>query len=188
MRLPEGLLEEVASRYTCLKNAGRDRKYGLSPFREEKHPSFYIYPDGYYHDFGNQFHGDAVDLVMRMENLSFPDALAFLEREFGITIKPFGKGKTQPKRNCRVSSKEIGWTPEHRRWMLEDRKKMLQREDIWVPYMLQLFDQQALSAWGICDRTYQTWHWTDWMTEEWMRIYKREWEEIKNAERELRNQ
>lgn len=185
MRLAEELLERVALRYTCLKNAGRDRKCGLSPFRQEKHPSFYVYPDGYYHDFGNGFHGDAIDLVMRMENLSFPDALAFLEREFGVTIprddgKTFRKGKTQPK--------QTGWTPEHRRWMLEDRKRMLHREDLWVLYMLQLFDRQALSAWGICDRTYQTWHWADWMLEEWFRILKREEEEIKNAERELRNE
>ena len=72
--------------------------------------------------------------------------------------------------------------------MLEDRKRMLHREDLWVLYMLQLFDQQALSAWGICDKTYLTWHWIDWMLEEWFRILKRKEEEIRNAERKLRDQ
>jgi len=184
MNIQKELLEQVASRYTHLRNGSGGKKYGLSPFREEKHPSFYIYPDGHYHDFGDGSHGDAIDLVMRMENLSFTDALSFLEREHGVRISR----KRLPRRNkksdfsYRKVMERIGWTP-------QDRLEALKREDRLVLDNLKRFDQQALSAWGICDRTYLILHFTCWLTDEWLQVYKEEREEIENDRKEwLRNE
>jgi len=183
MNIPEELLEKVTSRYTHLRNGSGGKKYGLSPFRSERKPSFYIYPDGHYHDFGDGSHGDAIDLVMRMEGLSFPDAIAFLEREYGVRLprKRLPRRKQKPKLSYRKIMEKIGWTP-------QDRLEALKREDKLVLDNLKRFDQQALSAWGICDKTYSLWHFTSWLTDEWFRIHKKEEEEIKNAERELRNE
>ena len=97
MNLPNDLLEKVASRYTHLRGNSK-RKCGLSPFRSEKHSSFVTFPDGYYHDFGNGFHGDAIDLVMRMENLTFPEAVSFIEREYGIELSNYKRRRDYGKR------------------------------------------------------------------------------------------
>jgi len=188
MNIPKELLEQVASRYTHLRNGSGGKKYGLSPFREEKHPSFYIYPDGHYHDFGDGSHGDAIDLVMRMEHLSFTDALSFLEREYGVKIpwndskKTVPKKKIKPKWSYRDTLERIGWLP-------QDRLTALNREDRLILDGLRKLDQQALSAWGICDKTYSLWHFTGWLTDEWLQIYKEKLEEIENDRKEwLRNE
>lgn len=49
--------------------------YGLCPFHNERTPSFSVVPDkGFYHCHGCGAHGDALDWIMRTENLSLPEA------------------------------------------------------------------------------------------------------------------
>ena len=38
-----------------------DKYKGSCPFHSENNPSFYVFPDGHYHCFGCQAHGDAID-------------------------------------------------------------------------------------------------------------------------------
>lgn len=66
------------------------RKYGgydmyCSPFRRDSSPSFKVFKDeNRWYDFGEETHGRAVDLVMRVENCSFPQAMRYIE-EMGLS-------------------------------------------------------------------------------------------------------
>lgn len=77
----------LISQYVTLKNAGKHFK-GLCPFHNEKTPSFIVHPDrGFYKCFGCGEGGGAVQFLMKMENLSFPEAVKILADRAGITIE-----------------------------------------------------------------------------------------------------
>ena len=70
-------LRKVGGRYT-----------GLCPFHEEKTPSFSVSPDrGTYHCFGCGVGGDTIDFVMRVEHVSFAEAVERLAQRAGIEIR-----------------------------------------------------------------------------------------------------
>ncbi len=77
---------EVVGQYVKLVKAGRNYK-GLSPFRKEKTPSFYVSPDkGMYYDFSSGQGGDVFSFVQAMEGLDFKGALALLAERVGVTL------------------------------------------------------------------------------------------------------
>lgn len=77
----------LISQYVTLKNAGKHFK-GLCPFHNEKTPSFIVHPDrGFYKCFGCGEGGGAVQFLMKIENLSFPEAVKVLADRAGITIE-----------------------------------------------------------------------------------------------------
>lgn len=56
-----------------------------SPFRRDSSPSFKVFKEeNRWYDFGEGTHGRAVDLVMRIENCSFPEAMRRIG-EMGLT-------------------------------------------------------------------------------------------------------
>lgn len=62
-----------------LINTKRIRRMWCCPFHEEDSPSFHIYPNNGWHCFGCQAHGsNAVDFVMKKQNLSFVESVKFL--------------------------------------------------------------------------------------------------------------
>jgi DNA primase len=80
-------LVDVVSPYVNLKRAGRSWK-GLSPFTQEKTPSFYVHPDrGFYKCFSTGEGGDCFTFVMKQENLEFIEAVEFLAKRFNITLE-----------------------------------------------------------------------------------------------------
>ena len=80
-------LVDVVSPYVQLKRAGRSWK-GLSPFTQEKTPSFYVHPDrGFFKCFSTGEGGDLFSFVMKMENLEFIEAVEFLARKFNINLE-----------------------------------------------------------------------------------------------------
>ena len=85
-------LVEVVGDHVKLKKRGR--KYeGLCPFHEEKTPSFSIDPDkGLYYCFGCHQGGDAINFIMQLERLSFPEAVERLARQFGVHLPPASPG------------------------------------------------------------------------------------------------
>lgn len=95
MTIPPRFLDEIRSRVTLsslvgkkvkLTRAGREFK-ACCPFHHEKSPSFYVNDDKqFYHCFGCQAHGDAVEFVMRHDNLSFVDAVEVLAAEAGLQM------------------------------------------------------------------------------------------------------
>lgn len=63
------------------KDVGGGRKKTLCPFHEEKDGSFVIYPDNSFYCFGcGAFGGNAIDFVMKKNNLNFIKAINFLRR------------------------------------------------------------------------------------------------------------
>src|SRR3954451_4417132 len=79
-------LVELVGQYVALKKAGRYFK-ALCPFHSEKTPSFVVWPDsGHWHCFGCGEGGDAFTFLMKVENLTFPEALRRLADRIGIVI------------------------------------------------------------------------------------------------------
>jgi DNA primase len=80
-------LVDVVAPYVQLKRAGRSWK-GLSPFTQEKTPSFYVHPDrGFYKCFSTGEGGDCFTFIMKQENLEFYEAIEFLAKKFNITLE-----------------------------------------------------------------------------------------------------
>jgi len=77
---------EIVGDEVKLRRAGR-RWQGLCPFHDEKTPSFSVNPErGLYYCFGCHAGGDVIDFVMRLESLSFPEAVERLARRFGVHL------------------------------------------------------------------------------------------------------
>ena len=78
---------ELVSSYLPLKRSGANH-LGLCPFHSEKTPSFNVNaPRQIFHCFGCGGGGDAFSFVMRMEGLSFPEALRRLAERAGVEIE-----------------------------------------------------------------------------------------------------
>jgi DNA primase len=85
-RLP---VSQVVARKVALKKAGREWK-GLSPFKVEKTPSFYVNDQkGFYHCFASGEHGDIFKFLMKTEGLTFPEAVQRLAEEAGVPMPRF---------------------------------------------------------------------------------------------------
>lgn len=86
-------IEDVVGEYVQLKPAGYDSLKGLSPFKDEKTPSFHVRPQkGYYHCFSTGKGGDVFTFLMEMEGLSFPEAVEACAQRIGYTINYQGGG------------------------------------------------------------------------------------------------
>jgi len=82
-------IEDVIGEYVQLKRAGRNWK-GLSPFGNEKTPSFVVSPDkGIWHDFSSGKGGDVFSFVMEVEGLDFKATLELLARKAGVDLEQF---------------------------------------------------------------------------------------------------
>ena len=78
---------EVVSDYVSLRKSGANYQ-GLCPFHGEKTPSFNVNPArGIFHCFGCGVGGNAVTFIMKMEGLSFPEAVKFLAKRVGVVIE-----------------------------------------------------------------------------------------------------
>src|SRR5687768_4870534 len=79
-------IEEVIGEFVSLKKSGADLK-ALSPFSQEKTPSFYVSPNKQiFKDFSSGKGGNVVTFLMEHEQCSYPDALRYLAKKYGITI------------------------------------------------------------------------------------------------------
>ena len=73
-------VEEVIGDFEMLKRAGSNFK-GLSPFSDERSPSFMVSPaKGIWKDFSSGKGGNAVTFVMEHERVDFREALELLAR------------------------------------------------------------------------------------------------------------
>jgi len=82
-RLP---VSEVVRRRVKLTKAGREWR-GLSPFGNEKTPSFFVNDQKMaWFDFSAGKNGNIFDFVMATEGLSFPEAVERLAQEAGVPL------------------------------------------------------------------------------------------------------
>lgn len=81
-------IDSVVSEYLQLRNAGGGNLKGLCPFHDEKSPSFQVSPSkGLFHCFGCQEGGDTLTFVMKVDHLSFSEAVERLAAKAGITLR-----------------------------------------------------------------------------------------------------
>ncbi len=80
-------LEEVIGDYVQLKKAGSNFK-GLSPFSDEKSPSFMVSPvKQIWKDFSSGKGGNVIAFLMEHEHYSYPEAIKHLAKRYGIEIQ-----------------------------------------------------------------------------------------------------
>ena len=78
---------DVVSGYVRLGKKSGSNMFGLCPFHSEKTPSFSVSPDKQiYHCFGCGKGGGVINFIMEIENLSFPEAVAFLARRANMPL------------------------------------------------------------------------------------------------------
>ena len=79
-------IEDVVGQYVSLKRSGSNL-FGLCPFHGEKTASFSVSPDkGIYYCFGCHKGGGAVNFMMEVEGLSYPDAVRALAKRVGMQV------------------------------------------------------------------------------------------------------
>ena len=77
----------VIGDFVKLKKAGAQNHTGLCPFHKEKSPSFSVNAvHGYFYCFGCHEKGDVFTFVMKMENVSFPEAVRLVAGKAGIAL------------------------------------------------------------------------------------------------------
>ena len=100
MKYPKEYLDEirtrlkvsaVVSKTVSLKKRGKEF-IGLSPFKNEKTPSFTVNDEkGFYHCFSTSEHGNIFDFLMKTQNLKFGEAVRTLANLAGMRPYTFSK-------------------------------------------------------------------------------------------------
>jgi len=91
-------IDDVVADYVQLKSAGGGQKKGLCPFHDEKSPSFHVTPSkGYYHCFGCQTGGDVISFVMKIEHLSFTEAIERLADRMNYQLNYESSSDSSPR-------------------------------------------------------------------------------------------
>ncbi len=80
-------VEEVIGDFVQLKRAGSNFK-GLSPFSDERSPSFMVSPvKQIWKDFSSGKGGNAVAFLMEHEHFTYPEAIRYLAKKYNIEIE-----------------------------------------------------------------------------------------------------
>jgi DNA primase len=80
-------VEEVIGDFVHLKRAGSNFK-GLSPFSDERSPSFMVSPaKGIWKDFSSGKGGNSVAFLIEHEHFTYPEAIRYLARKYNIEIE-----------------------------------------------------------------------------------------------------
>ena len=100
MKYPKEYLDEIKTRLKVsnvvsktvnLKKRGKEF-IGLSPFKNEKTPSFTVNDEkGFYHCFSTGEHGNIFDFLMKLDNLGFGEAVRSLAQRAGMQPYHFTK-------------------------------------------------------------------------------------------------
>ena len=97
-------IEEVIGDFVALKKSGSNLK-GLSPFSNEKTPSFMVSPaKQIFKDFSSGKGGNVVSFLMEHESYTYPEALRYLAKKYGIEIEETQQSdEEKEKRSARES-------------------------------------------------------------------------------------
>ncbi|EHQ26778.1 DNA primase [Mucilaginibacter paludis] len=95
---------EVIGEFVVLKKRGANY-IGLSPFANERTPSFTVSPaKGIFKDFSSGIGGSAVTFLMEHEKISYPEALKWLAKKYGIEVEELNdKPENREEENHRES-------------------------------------------------------------------------------------
>ena len=88
-------LEEVIGDFVQLKKSGSNFK-GLSPFTEERTPSFMVSPvKQIWKDFSSGKGGNVIAFLMEHEHFSYPEAIRYLAKKYNIEIEETEQNQEQ---------------------------------------------------------------------------------------------
>ena len=130
MKFGSQLIDEIKTRIKVsdivskkVKLAPRGNEFvGLSPFSNEKTPSFTVSDEkGFYHCFSSGEHGSVFDFVMKTENLTFKEAVKKLASYAGIKIEE----STYKKQDVLIQNK------------IKNLKNILRLSSDWYHYNLK---------------------------------------------------
>lgn len=97
-------IEEVVSEFVTLKKRGVNY-IGLCPFHNDSHPSFSVSPTrGICHCFTCGKGGNAINFLMELEQMTYPDALRWLAKKYHIEIKERELSSEEKQRECERES------------------------------------------------------------------------------------
>ncbi len=95
-------VEEIIGEYVQLKRAGSNYK-GLSPFHDEKTPSFVVSPSKQiWKDFSSGKGGTAISFLMEIENFTYPEALRHAAKKYGIEIDEIKRDLTEDEKQAQT--------------------------------------------------------------------------------------
>ncbi|MDR2063703.1 MAG: DNA primase [Candidatus Nomurabacteria bacterium] len=123
-RLP---VEDVIGQYLELKRAGRNLK-ALSPFTNEKTPSFMVSPErGVWHDYSSGKGGDIFSFIMEVEGMTFREALEHLAHKAGVDLKlyNFRTDETAAKKRKKLLA-VLGLAEKYYRFTLTKNPKVME--------------------------------------------------------------
>jgi len=96
-------IEEVIGEFVNLKKSGQNYK-GFSPFTEERNPSFFVSPaKNIFKCFSSNKGGSVVTFLMEHEHFTYPEALRFLAKKYGIEIE---ESEQSPKEKEKMDQRE----------------------------------------------------------------------------------
>lgn len=105
LRLRTALADLVGKRVRLIRKG--NEYSGLCPFHKEKTPSFTVNEEkGFYHCFGCGAHGSAIDFIMNIEGLSFPEAVESLAQQAGVEV-PLDSPQERERARVRQSLYEV---------------------------------------------------------------------------------
>jgi DNA primase len=97
-------VEDVVGDFVSLRNRGVNM-LGLCPFHNEKTPSFTVSPQkNIYKCFGCGEAGNPISFVMAHEGLSFPEAIRYLAKKYGIELEETGNREEHQKERQLIDS------------------------------------------------------------------------------------
>jgi DNA primase len=114
MKYPKSYLEEINQRFkvsdivgSVVKLTKRGKEFvGLSPFTNEKTPSFTVNDEkGFYHCFSSGEHGGMFDFLIKVEKLTFGDAVRKLAAKAGMQEYKFSKESVEQEKKIKRSEK-----------------------------------------------------------------------------------
>jgi DNA primase len=99
---------EIVGAHVRLRRAGRNF-VGLCPFHNEKTPSFSVNAErGFFHCFGCGAGGSVFNFIMRVEGLTFPEAVRSLARKYGVTLPQHDQsGPAAGEREAMLKASEV---------------------------------------------------------------------------------
>ena len=97
-------VEEVIGDFVVLKKSGTNYK-GLSPFSQEKTPSFMVSPvKQIWKDFSSGKGGNVVAFLMEHEHFTYPEAIRFLSKKYNIEIEETQQSDEEKKKSTERES------------------------------------------------------------------------------------
>ena len=114
MKYPKEYIEEIKNRLKVssvvgktvnLKKRGKEF-IGLSPFKNEKTPSFTVNDEkGFFHCFSSSEHGNIFDFLIKTQNLKFGEAVKILASDAGMQPYTFSKQDEEREKQWKIYSK-----------------------------------------------------------------------------------